>query len=234
MKKQTLTESEQIIDNEFHIYRLAKLALQDEKKFLELCNYLPFTIHINSLDFNMIYMNPLGESLLNYDLATMKKEGLPLIAKISDRFVMQQVISMIKNFERKKDSNSMLSHFQRLVLKGKMSWFITHKILHNEGQSFFNLSYMIEDLGKPGIILEDSLEEALIKRNGWEIFCSLGKREKEVLELLAAGLTSKEIADRLFISKLTVDTHRRNIFDKTGIKTYVELVRFAQAFYLIT
>jgi Response regulator containing a CheY-like receiver domain and an HTH DNA-binding domain len=51
----------------------------------------------------------------------------------------------------------------------------------------------------------------------------LSEREKDVVELLLKGHTSKEIADKLFISKATVDTHRRNILEKTGLKSTIEL-----------
>jgi DNA-binding CsgD family transcriptional regulator len=53
---------------------------------------------------------------------------------------------------------------------------------------------------------------------------SLGKREKEILMLLADGYSSVKIAEKLFISKHTVDTHRRNILKKTGNSSTTELV----------
>lgn len=52
-------------------------------------------------------------------------------------------------------------------------------------------------------------------------------REKEVLELIVQEFTSKEIADKLFISKQTVDTHRINIMQKTDCKTLVGLIKYA-------
>jgi two-component system response regulator NreC len=52
----------------------------------------------------------------------------------------------------------------------------------------------------------------------------LSQRENEILNLLAQGKTSIEIADELFISKSTVDTHRRNILQKTGAKNTTELM----------
>ncbi|MCK5168664.1 MAG: response regulator transcription factor [Bacteroidales bacterium] len=56
------------------------------------------------------------------------------------------------------------------------------------------------------------------------VFDCLSEREKEVLNLLLQGLTSKKIAKKLFISKATIDTHRRNILDKTGMKSTAELM----------
>ena len=48
-------------------------------------------------------------------------------------------------------------------------------------------------------------------------------REKEVLKLVALGLTNKEIGEKLFISSHTVITHRKNITAKLGIKTIAGL-----------
>lgn len=55
----------------------------------------------------------------------------------------------------------------------------------------------------------------------------LTKREKEILKLIAEGLTDKEIAERVFLSALTVITHRKNILSKLGLKNKVEITRFA-------
>ncbi len=52
-------------------------------------------------------------------------------------------------------------------------------------------------------------------------------REKEVLRLVAMGLTNKEIAERLFISSHTVITHRKNISAKLGIKTIAGLTVYS-------
>ncbi len=55
----------------------------------------------------------------------------------------------------------------------------------------------------------------------------LTKREKEILSLIAQGLTDKEIAEKVFLSPLTATTHRKNILSKLGLKNKVELTRFA-------
>ena len=55
----------------------------------------------------------------------------------------------------------------------------------------------------------------------------LSPREKEVLQLLAEGWISKEIASRLHVSVRTVDAHRQHIMDKLGIRSIAELTRFA-------
>ena len=56
---------------------------------------------------------------------------------------------------------------------------------------------------------------------------SLSSREIEIIELVAEGLTNQEIAERLTISKRTVDNHVSNVFTKTGSKNRVALLNWA-------
>ncbi|MGA2974511.1 MAG: LuxR C-terminal-related transcriptional regulator [Spirochaetia bacterium] len=56
---------------------------------------------------------------------------------------------------------------------------------------------------------------------------SLTRRELEVLGLVAVGMVSREIADRLFISVATVNNHRQHILEKMGAKNCAEAVRYA-------
>ncbi len=58
----------------------------------------------------------------------------------------------------------------------------------------------------------------------WQI---LGPREREVLQLIAEGHSTPDIAERLCISANTVDTHRRNIMRKLELHNVVELTRYA-------
>lgn len=62
---------------------------------------------------------------------------------------------------------------------------------------------------------------------GNEMPISLTKREEEIVGLVAKGLTSQEIAKKLFISPRTVETHRARIMDKLGVNNAAGLVRFA-------
>ena len=55
----------------------------------------------------------------------------------------------------------------------------------------------------------------------------LTKKEKEVLNLIAAGLTNKDIATKLKIGEETIKSHRKNIMNKFDIHNTAELVRFA-------
>jgi DNA-binding NarL/FixJ family response regulator len=56
---------------------------------------------------------------------------------------------------------------------------------------------------------------------------ALSAREREVLQLLAEGKTSKDIASALHVALPTVETHRRQIMAKLGIRTIAELTKYA-------
>lgn len=58
------------------------------------------------------------------------------------------------------------------------------------------------------------------------VFGKFTKRELEVVRLLADGNNSEQISELLFISKHTVDTHRKNLLAKFGMHSTAELVRF--------
>jgi len=59
------------------------------------------------------------------------------------------------------------------------------------------------------------------------VFTSLTQREREVLQILAEGMSTKEIAYHLGVSVKTVETHRRNIMEKLNIHSISELVKYA-------
>ena len=76
--------------------------------------------------------------------------------------------------------------------------------------------------------LLDKLTQTTLQQpeaNGQHIDFSL--REMEVLHLIAEGYTNTEMADKLFLSKRTIEGHRQALIDKTGAKNTAALIRFA-------
>lgn len=69
--------------------------------------------------------------------------------------------------------------------------------------------------------------ERNIKKEDINSLSPLSDREREVLQMLSEGAKVTQIADTLSISSKTVETHRRNIMEKTGAKNQVELIKYA-------
>ena len=76
------------------------------------------------------------------------------------------------------------------------------------------------------IVFSNEVKEIISKPSSrdFDEMPKLTKREKEILRLLIEGKTSNKIADELFLSPFTVDTHRKNILHKFKTKNIVELV----------
>ena len=62
---------------------------------------------------------------------------------------------------------------------------------------------------------------------------SITAREFEILQLIAEGLSNREIAARLFVSENTVKTHSRRLFDKLGARRRTQAVQLAKSFGLL-
>ena len=62
---------------------------------------------------------------------------------------------------------------------------------------------------------------------------TLTKREKEIMQLIAEGMTSSEIASKLFLSIYTVDTHRKNLLTKFEVNNTALLIKVAARFGII-
>jgi DNA-binding NarL/FixJ family response regulator len=70
----------------------------------------------------------------------------------------------------------------------------------------------------PNIVHINPLQDAFTNQ------LKLSKREKEIISLIAIGKTSKEIASMLYLSELTIKTHRKNISEKLGTKGMADLI----------
>jgi len=77
------------------------------------------------------------------------------------------------------------------------------------------------------VLVQDYVQRAARAGAAGHSFDVLTEREREVLALIAQGLSNQEIADQLVISAKTVNRHRENIMAKLNLHSRVELVRYA-------
>ena len=129
--------------------------------------------------------------------------------------------------------------------------------IHIVGLSSFNQQSFIQkmmDHGASGYVLKNATREELqeaietvmsgekflsveaaatIKKNEDSKIPILTRREKEVLGLIAAGLTNHQIGEKLFISTTTVDTHRKNLLSKFDVRNTATLIHLAAQFHFI-
>ncbi len=92
---------------------------------------------------------------------------------------------------------------------------------------------LVEELDKASSKIAKMVEMDEFKLKHFKRFQQLTQREIEILILLAEGLNNPAIADRLYISRQTVETHRKQINRKLGIKHYRDVIKYALAFDLV-
>ncbi|RAV30617.1 response regulator [Sinomicrobium soli] len=69
--------------------------------------------------------------------------------------------------------------------------------------------------------------------NGPDVIPKITRREREILQLVTEGYTSAQIADKLFISPYTVETHRKNLMEKFDVNNMTAIIRYATEFKLL-
>lgn len=113
---------------------------------------------------------------------------------------------------------------------------IVMQFIQNGGNGYFLKSITTEELGKclyraidGEIVFSEEVKKSIHTPNesDFKKIPLLSRREKEIVQLLTEGKSTKEIADKLCISFLTVQTHRRNILNKYEVKNVAELIHFS-------
>jgi DNA-binding NarL/FixJ family response regulator len=119
-------------------------------------------------------------------------------------------------------------HNKIAIIKGIIKAGADGYIIKNKGSE--ELINAIETIYEGGNHFGKEVTQALInstRSKHVEGEIQLTKREKEVLKLIALGDSSKIISDKLSIAVTTVNTHRKNLIEKTGVRNSKELIRFA-------
>ena len=88
--------------------------------------------------------------------------------------------------------------------------------------------FYVNGSGNKGVDVYRNMDSPIINK------FRISRQEKEVIKLIIKGLTSKEIAEALFVSKTTIDTHRKNIHKKLEISNSSSLIKFAHENNLLT
>ncbi len=111
--------------------------------------------------------------------------------------------------------------FVRSAIEAGASGYLPKEIDHNE------LIEAIHVIHEGGNYYSKDISNLLINSYLNKEKQNLTPREKEIVALVCDGLTNKEVADRLSISVRTVDCHKNNILQKLGLRSSVDLVKYA-------
>lgn len=170
----------------------------------------------------------LKPDLVVVDISLPDKTGLQLTREI--RGLLPETRIMVLSVHSKMDyvAEAFQAGATGYVVKGSASERLLRGLESvSKGDYFLDSFISHEALGS---LIKFPAKEARITDPGYE---ALTSREQEVLRLLAEGLTTREIAEKLFISTKTVENHRGNVMKKLDLHSTVELIRYAAKLGLI-
>ncbi|MEQ9468913.1 MAG: response regulator transcription factor [Ekhidna sp.] len=157
--------------------------------------------------------------LLITDYNLPDDDGLTLVRRVKQKYPDIKIIVLSMHDE---------AHLIKEILKEGINGYILKKDSHEE------LVSAVRAVKNDKVYLSSDVNTMLMKGlNGTEEQKLLTDREREILKLIAKEFTNKQMAEELFISERTVETHRKNIFRKTGTNNLVGLIKFAYANNLI-
>ncbi len=151
------------------------------------------------------------------DISMPEMNGIELTKIVKEKFPEIKIIILSMHNDSSVISDIMMAEAEGYILKntGKKELFDALTKVANSGTYYSDgvLSVMRQTIKVDKKVVEE------IKL--------LSEREIEILKLIVEELSSEQIAEKLFISKRTIDTHRINILTKTNCKTIVGLIKFA-------
>jgi two-component system, NarL family, nitrate/nitrite response regulator NarL len=146
------------------------------------------------------------------DINLPEVSGIELTAKIKKEFPGIKILAMSTFKERSYISQMIKNGASGYLVKSASKEEIEAAILSaNEGKLYLSLDINSIDLNP-----EVAPDVPVVSR-----------REKEVLQLIVDGLTNPQIAEKLFISLHTVDSHRKNLLAKFNVNNTASLIRVA-------
>jgi DNA-binding CsgD family transcriptional regulator len=208
-----------------------EMQIEDVNIFLP--NETNYAVNLNNnQNFTLEYLGKNFEEMLNVSTDVVIDTPLSFIKDYVYPGDFEKGVRLVKDFALKGMNTS---YIQRVSPVGQNKYLPLYTVV--SGQSYNNsLVSVLVSLEKIGQVTNKMLrvlEETIYTRHNYHKFASLTAREREIITLLALGYQNNEIGEQLFISKATVEQHRKNLKRKLEIKRFVDLIRFAQAFDLI-
>lgn len=171
-----------------------------------------------------VYINEYGCDFLKHSISELLEMGHKFYSSFFPPEEMKVINGRLEKMVKKKRTDKAISFFQRIKPNeaSEYSWFFTTSQLSSFSQEkeiyFLHISLPVNKCSYMGKKLESLVEESLFIRENHLRFKSLSHREKEIMELISKGNSSRKIADFLCISIHTVNNHRKNIIYKVGKK----------------
>lgn len=192
-----------IVDDHYMVVEGIRSLLQNEKG-------IEWAGHAMNAASCLAFLQRQQPDIILMDINLPDKNGIDLCKEVKEKYPSVFIIGL-STFNQQ-------SFIQKMMDSGASGY-----VLKNATQE--ELMEAISVVIKGKIYFSDEASQVLTKSDANPIL--LTRREKEVLELIAEGLTNNEIAQKLFVSPTTIDTHRKNLLAKFGVRNTASLIRDA-------
>lgn len=193
-----------IVDDHYMVIEGIRSLLQNEKS-------IEWMGHAMTAASCLAFLDRQLPDVILMDINLPDKSGIDLCKEVKAKYPSSFIIGL-STFNQQ-------SFIQKMMDNGASGY-----VLKNATQE--ELMEGIEMVMRGKTYLSDEAALSLQKNNNSEVPI-LTRREKEVLELIADGMTNAEIAGKLFISVTTVDTHRKNLLAKFEAKNVASMIKAA-------
>jgi len=199
-----------IVDDHYMVIEGIRALLQNESN-MELMG------HAMSVDSCLSFLLKQQPDVIIMDINLADKSGIDLCAEVK-RVYPGTFILGLSTFNQQS--------FIRKMMDNGASGYVLKNVTREE------LVEAITTIVKGKLYLSHEAARSL-RSNEEPGLPVLTRREKEVLTLIADGMTNNEVAEKLFISTTTVDTHRKSLLSKLNAKNTASLVRIATQLHII-
>jgi len=221
------SEDEILTKNQIAMYQYTKLLNNGKLTIDELSGFFPGFLHVNSLEeVKLHFCSKKTLDFLEIDIDEVKMNGSKILKSHLHPNTFRKVSTSLCNINIGRENVTTSYQQIRPPNTDTYKWYYSVKRILNKHESF-SITQPISVLGKSTRLIQKFLELEPWLEKKYYPFLSLTDREREIFKLVASGKSTNRIADILFISSQTVNTHRKTIYRKLQIKSITELVRIA-------
>lgn len=178
---------------------------------------LEWTGHATNAESCLAFLQHQQPDVILMDISLPDKSGIDLCREVKSKYPSIRVIAL--------SSFNQLSFIQKMIDNGASGY-----VLKNATREELKEAIEMVMSGQRFLSKEAERTVAMAKDSGIPV---ITKRETQVLIMISEGLTNAEIAEKLFVSVTTVDTHRKNLLSKFEAKNTATLIKLASQFQFI-
>ncbi len=198
-----------IVDDHYMVIEGIRSLLQDERS-------IEWKGHAMNASSCLSFLQQDRPDVILMDINLPDKNGIELCKEVKDKYPSVFIIGLStfnqKSFISKMMENGASGYVLKNATREELMEAITTVVT---GKTFLSFD--------AGQTLKKTKDDSVV----------LTRRETEILELIAQGMTNNEIATKLFVSSTTVDTHRKNLLSKFAVKNTASLIRVAVQMHFI-